>query len=75
MIRKRHTHIEIILSDDPKQRQHDLNLIKEKVAKRTKGSSKQVKDPKPSQQQTVQNKETIKKVTTKKAIPITKGAK
>lgn len=37
---KRTTHIEIVLSDDMQQRQKDLQLIKEKIAKRAAGNKK-----------------------------------
>lgn len=34
LLKKRYTHFEIVLSDDENERQNDLKLIKEKVAKR-----------------------------------------
>ena len=32
LIRKRHSHITIVLSDDPQEKQKDLALIKQKIA-------------------------------------------
>lgn len=34
LIRKRHTHLEIVVSDDPNQKEKELKLIKEKIKKR-----------------------------------------
>ncbi len=64
MIRKRHSHLEIILSDDTKQRQIDLAQIKANVKKRAEGQHK-----------SKQEKIAAKKVEVKKAPTKTSAAK
>ncbi|MBD5445981.1 MAG: 50S ribosomal protein L22 [Mycoplasma sp.] len=67
LIRKRHCHIEIILSDDVDERKKDLEVIKEKLAKRAKNnkgySAKQrngIVEKKPKQK-TVKPKKAVEK--------------
>lgn len=66
LIRKRHTHIEIIVSDDENERKNDLNKIKELKAKRAlnnKGYSKKQREMNASNL----NKKTVTKLINKKS--------
>lgn len=67
MIRKRTCHIEIVLSDDPKQKQKDLMEIKAKLAKKVQ------KINRPSVK--VETKPVTKKAPAKKATSAKKEAK
>lgn len=51
---KRTTHIEIVLSDDPKERQKDLAKIKQRIAKRAEGNKDHHKNMLAKENQAVQ---------------------
>ncbi|MDE7433836.1 MAG: 50S ribosomal protein L22 [Mycoplasmoidaceae bacterium] len=63
MIRKRTSHIEIVLSDDPKQKQKDLLEVKTKLAKKVQKINRpavkveETKKAKPAAKKATENKE------------------
>lgn len=79
LIRKRHTHLEVVVSDDPNERQKELKLIKERIQKRAKNnkgySAKQRKENEKALKKTAKKPTTKKASTTKKATASAKKGK